>query len=380
MSQLAIASPGLGVISETFIRRHINDLWPGDTCIVTGTRKKPHCGQWETENPLLVIEEQNYISKESLFHRINSKLRRIINYSEGSAKSEGIKAFLQSQNVQVFMAEYLDFSLYYLPICKEIGIKFFAHAHGYDVSSRVKDPYWRKRYLELNAADGIITMSEFSKKVLRNLGIRIPIYVIPYGIIPEKFTVKSVDSSKIKFLASGRLVSKKAPLVTLKAFQIAQTILPDMELTFIGSGELGVQMENFVRENGLQDKIVMTGSLPNKEVLQLMAMADIYVQHSVICPETGDMEGLPVSILEAMAAGLPIISTRHAGIPEAVIEGENGYLVDEFDVKSMAEKMVELAGNEAIRRKMATANSARANTFFHWETERKKLIEVLGLV
>jgi colanic acid/amylovoran biosynthesis glycosyltransferase len=379
MSKLAIASPGLGVISETFIQRHVNDLWPEDTCIVTQTRQKPHCGHWETNNPTFVIDEQNFSANNGIVNKIESKLRRLFNYSEGSQKSEAIKGFLFEMKVKVFMAEYLDFSLYYLPICKELGIRFFAHAHGYDISSRIKDPYWRKRYLELNKADGIITMSQFSKSLLLDIGIRIPIHVIPYGIIPQKPISLIPKSSKIRFLASGRLVPKKAPLATLNAFKMAQTKFPEMELTFVGGGDLKEEMEKFINENQLNNTVKLTGSLANSVVLDLMAESNIYLQHSVICPNTGDMEGLPVSILEAMAAGLPIISTRHAGIPESVIEGENGFLVNEFDVEAMADKMVQLAKDENLRKRMNFANKERAKTHFHWEIEKRNLIKVLGL-
>ena len=80
-----------------------------------------------------------------------------------------------------------------------------------------------------------------------------------------------------------------------------------------------------------------------------------------------------------MGAGLPVISTHHAGIPEAVLHGINGFLVNEFDVEGMAKRMVELAMNEELRMKMGVANKERANTLFNWETERNKLFEVLNL-
>jgi len=332
MTKLAVATPGIGVISETFIKRHINNLYLGETCVIAETRKKPHCGQWETQNPSFIIDEQDF-SKVTILDRVFSKLRRSFNLSDGSQKAKAIQDFLTKQGVEVFMAEYLDFSLYYLPICKALGIRFFAHAHGYDVSSRLRDPNWRKRYLELNKADGVITMSQYSKLMLEEIGIVCPIYVVPYGIIIEEFPVSNVLDCSVKFLASGRLVSKKAPLVTLKAFNLAQKDFPDMTLTFIGSGSLEGEMKSYITQNKLENKVKMLGALPNEEVLKIMNRSDIYVQHSVVCPDTGDMEGLPVSILEAMASGLPIVSTRHAGIPESVVENENGFLVDEFDAQ-----------------------------------------------
>src|SRR5690606_2027114 len=96
-------------------------------------------------------------------------------------------------------------------------------------------------------------------------------------------------------------------------------------------------------------------------------------------PGTGDEEGLPVAILEAMASGLPVVSTRHAGIPEAVIEGTTGYLVDEGDTAGMAAHVVRLARDAELRRRMGHAGWQRALQSFSWPRERARLLELLGL-
>ena len=84
-----------------------------------------------------------------------------------------------------------------------------------------------------------------------------------------------------------------------------------------------------------------------------MACSDALVQHSRVAPN-GDMEGWPVVIGEAMAAGLPIVATRHAGIVDQVDEGENGFLCDEGDWQQMADDMIRLAGNAEVRQHFGT--------------------------
>jgi glycosyltransferase involved in cell wall biosynthesis len=96
-------------------------------------------------------------------------------------------------------------------------------------------------------------------------------------------------------------------------------------------------------------------------------------------PVSGDSEGLPVSIIEAMAHGLPVVSTRHAGIPEAVVHGETGLLVEEGDLSAMAEAILRLAHDAALRDKMGLAAHERARAHFTWQLERDRLREVLGL-
>src|SRR5207247_4061449 len=121
------------------------------------------------------------------------------------------------------------------------------------------------------------------------------------------------------------------------------------------------------------------GGQPNEVVQRLMRDADIFVQHSITDPDTGDAEGLPVSILEAMAHGLPVVSTRHAGIPEAVSDGVSGYLVDEGDTAGMAERIVALIRSADLRHRMGDAGWRRAKEDFSWERERSALLRILGL-
>jgi glycosyltransferase involved in cell wall biosynthesis len=110
-----------------------------------------------------------------------------------------------------------------------------------------------------------------------------------------------------------------------------------------------------------------------------MKEADIFAQHSMVDPDTGDEEGLPVTILEAMAEGLPVVATRHAGIPEEVIEGETGILVDETDVEAMAAGLVELARSPERRQEFGYNGWKRVRTRFSAEYECEKLRELLGL-
>jgi colanic acid/amylovoran biosynthesis glycosyltransferase len=110
-----------------------------------------------------------------------------------------------------------------------------------------------------------------------------------------------------------------------------------------------------------------------------MKQADMFLQHSMTDPETGDQEGLPVAILEAMANSLPIISTKHAGIPEAVLDSNNGFLVDEGDSKNMAQKIISLTKDPDLRATMGFNSWRRAKNEFSWDNERSKLKQIMSL-
>jgi glycosyltransferase involved in cell wall biosynthesis len=295
-----------------------------------------------------------------------------------SAEREVVQRFFVANRVTVVLAEYLDFSFRWMPVAQNLGIRWFAHAHGYDVSRCLRDDKWRRKYLEYNNTDGIITMSHTSRARLISLGIRPEkIYVAYYGVdIPDAVNGRRTGK---RLVAVGRMVTKKAPLMTLRAFHRASQIIPDLTLDYVGFGELLDDARKFVAETGLEGRVRLLGGRSPVDVHKLLQQSDIFVQHSVTDRLTGDEEGLPVSILEAMSFGLPVVSTCHAGIPEAVAHGVNGYLVQENDWESMAERVVELARDSVLRNEMGQRARERVKSLFSWEAEKAALHRILGI-
>jgi glycosyltransferase involved in cell wall biosynthesis len=178
----------------------------------------------------------------------------------------------------------------------------------------------------------------------------------------------------------GRLVPKKAPLLTLEAFSRAVQEEPRLTLDLVGDGPLMSAVTDTVDRLGLRDNVRLHGALPNERTQQLFGQSDIFLQHSIVDPDSGDEEGLPVAILEAMGWALPVISTLHAGIPEAVVHERCGLLVPEGDVDAMARAIVELARSPRTRSAMGREGWERARTQFSWEREREALNAVLAHV
>jgi colanic acid/amylovoran biosynthesis glycosyltransferase len=371
---LAIVAPIVGAPSETFIRRHMQDLLPGRTVVLASTASRPTGGDWSLDCPSLIFDEGTG-HRRPLGRLVSSLSRRRSN------RLDLAKRFLTERGVQVVLAEYLDFSLRWLDLSRQLGIAFFAHAHGYDVSARLLDPEWRQAYLRYNNGDGVITPSALSRRRLVELGLdRRKVHSIPSGVdVPSEpqSARRPTQDGPIRCLAVGRFITKKAPIVTLEAFRRALKESPSLRLDFVGDGELWPAARQFVDALGLADAVRLHRAQPSCEVRRLLAQADIFLQHSITDPDTGDEEGLPVAILEAMAQAVPVVATRHAGIPEAVVDGETGFLVDEGDCAAMSERIVTLAGHAALRRNFGVGGWERAKQFFSWERERASLLEVL---
>jgi len=372
---LAIFSPVVGAVSETFIRRHMEDLLPGGTVVVAQSAAPPRAGHWSVASPVLTVNGAGPAGVRRFVRAVAREL--------GWARRDGhqsVERFLKIHGVRVGIGEYLDASLSWLAIARKLGIRFFGHAHGYDVSERLRDHRWRVEYLRYNEAAGVITMSEVARTRLIGVGLDpLRIHVVPYGVDVPAQPFPRVDQEAVHCLAVGRMVAKKAPIMTLDAFRRASEAVPRLELDYVGDGALLPAVRQFVRAFELGDRVRLHGAQPSHVVRALLARADIFVQHSMTDPDTGDEEGLPVAILEAMAHSLPVVATHHAGIPEAVVDAGTGYVVPEGDSAGMAERIVTLARNGGLRRTLGRAGWQRVREHFSWDRERAELLRILRL-
>jgi glycosyltransferase involved in cell wall biosynthesis len=381
---LAVTTPHIGAPSETFIRRHVQDLLPSGTAVVAGGASQPHAYQWKVAGPCLLLDMAANASNSKAGFLSRAKwvaARRFGLRPYERALAGLVKRFLRKYSVQVILGEYLNDSLLWLTVAQELGVRFFVHPHGYDYSSLVRsNPEICTEYLRYNGADGIITASHFVKAKLTAWGLEpARIHVVPYGVDVPTEPVTRTQREIIRCIAVGRMVSKKSPILTLHAFQQALQAVPGMHLDYIGTGDLFPAAREFVEAFRLDGHVTLHGSQPNEVVVQAMHQADIFLQHSRTDPLSGDEEGMGVSIVEAMAQSLPVVATRHNGIPEVVQDGVTGYLVQEGDSRDMADRLVALARDAELRHRMGVAGWQRAKANFSWERERKDLLQILGL-
>jgi glycosyltransferase involved in cell wall biosynthesis len=241
------------------------------------------------------------------------------------------------------------------PIARRLGIPLVVSFLGYDVGRLSRLPNWQRVYQRLSQ-DTAATIG-ISRYICAKLG--------EIGFVPGQITRISLGTDLtalhyrdpahnftgpiVHCLHVGRLVPKKAPLQLVKASALARARLSpalDLRLTIAGDGPLHDAVRQEVHALHLQDAVLLLGRVDHAAVLRLMQDAHIYTQHCVTGPD-GDTEGQGVSFVEASASGLPIVTTRHNGIPDVVLDGKTGYLVEEGDIEGMAARIVELARHPA---------------------------------
>jgi colanic acid/amylovoran biosynthesis glycosyltransferase len=265
----------------------------------------------------------------------------------------GIKKYLSENNIDVVLANYGISAAHLAPICRELGIPLLAIFHGHDATEKKLVKAYAEKFNTLFAyASSIIVVSQDMRKKIIAMGADpSSVHVIPCGVDTDKFRPASVTKEK-NFLAVGRFVNKKGPLFTIRAFHEVWKRHPDATLTMVGEHQhLYKECERLTNSLDMQGAVSFPGVLQHGEIHRLMNKAMAFVQHSVTAAN-GDMEGTPVSILEASACGLPIVSTLHGGIQEAVIHCKTGLLVNEGDVSGMTAAMLKLLDDAELRSSM----------------------------
>src|SRR6266404_5741515 len=155
------------------------------------------------------------------------------------------------------------------------------------------------------------------------------------------------QNGRWRFMQACRLIPKKGVATSLCAFAIFQKEFPNAELIIAGKGPLQSHLEELAEELGIVRKVHFRGFLSQRELLDLYSSSHCFLHPSETPPDQ-NQEGIPNSILEAMSTGLPILATRHGGIPEAVEDGQSGVLVQEEDYLGLARSMKEIANNPSV--------------------------------
>lgn len=290
----------------------------------------------------------------------------------------GVEKFLKENEIDVVLSNYGTSGAHMVSVCKSLKIPLLVIFHGHDATDRKLLKEYKGKYRKLfEYAAYLIVVSKDMKKKLIALGADPKkIHVIPCGVDVLKFTPSKNEIRDKNFLAVGRFAPKKAPLFTLQAFYKVLQKYPEAKLTMVGKKQdLFNECEAFVNKLGIQKSVIFTGVLGPAEIVELISKSFAFVQHSVTAPN-GDMEGTPVSIMEASACGLPIISTFHGGIQDAVIHEKTGFLVDEMDVDKMANYMIYFCKNHKQANNLGLKGREHIKENYNQVTQLQKIYKL----
>jgi len=353
--------------SETFLRSHIECL----PCNVVTLIGNPGYRYYDIE--------KRYVPSRKLVPLIIRWIFRKLGFSTVlSQDRRAVRKFLRQTQVSAVLAEYGPTAITVMDACQDENIPLIAQFHGYDAyrESLLTDlSYEYKRLFAI--ASAVIAVSLHMKKQLIRLGADPDkTYHNACGAnIPDNLKANLEQASQ-RYIMVGRLVEKKAPFISIMAFARVACHHQDAALDVIGDGPLISSCKQMCRSLNIDDKVFFHGAQPHNTVLKKMAKSTCFVQHSVCAPD-GDKEGTPVSVLEAMGMGLPIVSTRHGGIMDVIENRTTGMLVEEYDLNGMTTVMNDLADDRNMASKIG--KNARIAVLEHW-TNEKSIERLWGII
>ncbi len=176
----------------------------------------------------------------------------------------------------------------------------------------------------------------------------------------------------------SRLMPRKGQDTLIEALPIIQRQIPDAALLIVGGGPHREQLQQLVEELGLQRDVVLTGTVPWEELPAHYAAGDVFAMPCRTRNRGLDVEGLGIVYLEASATGLPVVAGDSGGAPDAVIEGETGYVVEGGDPAAAARRLVQLLADDQLRARLGANGRAWIEAKWRWPLISDRLSMLLA--
>ncbi len=377
LPMLALAAPAFNTASETFVRDHVRHIAPKQTILL--------CQDGTDAERLGCPVLSDLRIRRSRRGKIARVGEWLATHLQNPADSElsaidrlRVKAFFRTYQPTALLAEFGPIGCLLMGVARELDVPLYVHFHGHDATAMAQDPHHAELYRKLFfSAAGVIAPSRYLLARLADLGCPLEkLALSPCGVDPSCFVPTNGQSSQV-IVAVGRMVEKKAPHLTIEAFSKVCDQFPDARLEMIGTGPLFGRCKKTIQRLGLESKVVLHGLRDHDFVAEVMGRSAMFVQHSVVSDD-GDAEGMPVSVMEAMASALPVVATRHSGIPETVLENTCGLLVEEHDVDGMAGAIAKLLADPILAAKLGAAGRGRILGDFTHQHTGARLRAILG--
>jgi colanic acid/amylovoran biosynthesis glycosyltransferase len=352
--------PTVGVFVPTFLKPEMLHVYRQ----VTGIREfQVHVFAFKRENPerfpfshLSLLPRSGFAWWRRIWCRQISKTPLHAHQSETAGLTRGLRKF----GCQLLHVYFGNNGLFWVPWLRQANVPNIVSFHGADAGVGLESATARKDLAEVfERTTRVLARSESLVQVLIRNGcppekVRVFRTGIPLAEYPYVPRVAPLDG-RWNLLQACRLIEKKGLRLSIEAYAQFRQRWPLATLTIAGDGPL---LESLRRQaNELNVPVRFTGFLSPSELKELLYQSHIFL-HPSASTEEGDQEGIPNSVLEAMATGLPVLATSHGGIPEAVESGKTGLLVPEGDLAGVVDSLNRLVAEPVLARQLGS-NASR---------------------
>ncbi len=265
----------------------------------------------------------------------------------------------------------------FIPLMKAWRKPVVVSFHGADAGLDMQKPGYRAAMAEVfRLATKVQVRSEALGEDLHRMGCPREKIVLQRTGVPMEvwsFQERSAPADGAwRLMQSCRFMDKKGLDTTLKAFTIVAARYPQARLSLVGDGPQRASLEQMARDLGVAERVEFTGFLPSIPMFKAVYASHLYFHPSRTTAE-GDREGVPNAMLEAMASGVPVLATRHGGIPEAVTEGVSGLLVDENDAQGLAAAAFRVLEDAGLRQRLGRGGHEAVAQTYARDAQAKRL-------
>ena len=394
------------VASETFVINQIIGLIKqGVDVNIIATCKGDLNNSHKSLNDFNLLKLTTYLTDESIHDsKLKVRLKRVLSV----AKPKNIAKKISALNINRFGIHSKSLLLPSIvsnlekPISADIFIAHFGTAgvvankmrelcllqgklvtvfHGADISVKSILAVFKKDYQELfTSGEMMLPISDLWKEKLIEQGCdENKIQLNRMGINTEQFRCRAYDlplSTPLEIITVARFIEKKGLDDALHAMKILQAQGFKFIYKIVGDGELRPQLEKQIADLELTQNVSLLGFQPQEKITELLNGADVFLLPSVTA-SNGDMEGIPVALMEAMAMGLITVSTYHSGIPELITHNESGLLAAEHSPQEIAQEITRLVNGEIDTTQMRAMAKLKIEHSFEQLKLYKELVEIL---
>ena len=305
---------------------------------------------------------------------------RDIPWKISEAEQRALLSLLGTIDARLFHIYFGQIAVHLLPLIRTWTNPSIVSFHGADVMVDMhKAAYRESTRRMLDAVKLVLVRSESLRRAVAELGCDPDkIELQRTGIPLEEFPFREryvPQSEEWRFAQAGRLIEKKGWPVTLRAFAIFLAQYPKATLTIAGEGPLLGELQNLARQLRTAERVSFTGFFSQERLRDIYYRSHIFL-HPSQTGRDGNQEGIPNSMLEAMASGLPVFATDHGGIPEAIESGVSGVLVAERDYEALASALLSATRDPGFLSRIARSGAEIVRKKFELATQAHRLEEI----
>jgi colanic acid/amylovoran biosynthesis glycosyltransferase len=355
------------------IYRQITALKRWEPVVIT--QKRENADRYPFQAVYVVPKSPMHFLRRFWFKQVRDKPWQISN-----AELSALFAVLSETQARLLHIYFGQIAVHLLPLIRAWKNPTIVSFHGADVMVDMNKPAYREATLQmLEAVKLALVRSESLRRALVSLGCAPEkIEVQHTGIPREEFSFRDRNFPKDgewRFVQAGRLIEKKGLPVTLRAFAIFLQQYPNATLTIAGEGPLLDELQRLARELNVAEHVSFTDFVWQEQLRNIYYRSHIFL-HPSQTGHDGNQEGIPNSMLEAMATGLPVFATNHGGIPEAIQDGVGGVLVPERDHDALARALFDAVHDPGRLSQVARNGAEGVRENFNLVTQAQRLDDI----